>query len=350
MQHPFALQFFKLAQDILQFVQPVLLSQLIDFIESYCSDCETQQPSYRGYLIAAGMFFTAIVQTIFLHQYFHRCLVTGMRVRAALATAVYKKSFTLSNDAKQKSTVGEMVNLMQIDAQRLMDLCSYVQIIWSAPIQIVCKFKFLMASFLLPLCEMASKLCMLLDLPLVALLLLYQVLGPAVFTGLAVMLSLIPANAWVANIMKNSQQTQMKAKDKRTKLMDEILNGIKVIKLYAWENSFLQKVRGVRHEELSALKNIAWGGAFQNFSWSCAPFVVSVTSFIFYIVSKCPPCSFTILRTNQPSKKIPMKMIILVEQVPLTSNVAFVSLSLFNLLQFPLTVLPNVIFAIIQAR
>ena len=119
-----------------------------------------------------------------------------------------------------------------------------------------------------------------------AIYLLYGVLGPAVFVGLLVMLSLIPANAWVANKMKDNQQEQMDRKDARTKLMDEILNGIKVIKLYAWENSFIQKVSEVRNAELAALKKIAKGGAFQVFSWSCAPFLVSVTSFAFYIISK----------------------------------------------------------------
>jgi len=131
-------QFFKLAQDVLQFMQPVLLEKLMEFIDSYCDGCDTQQNPYRGYLIATGMFFTAIIQTICLHQYFHRCLVTGMRIRAGLATVVYKKAFTLSNDSKQKSTVGEMVNLMQIDAQRLMDLTSYLHNLWSAPFQIGC--------------------------------------------------------------------------------------------------------------------------------------------------------------------------------------------------------------------
>ena len=33
----------------------------------------------------------------------------------------------------------------------------------------------------------------------------------------------------------------MKAKDKRIKIMNEILNGMKVLKLYAWEKPYMKK-------------------------------------------------------------------------------------------------------------
>jgi hypothetical protein len=54
------------------------------------------------------MFATAICQTMFLHQYFQRCFATGMRVRAALVTAIYQKTLVLSNASRQQSTVGEV--------------------------------------------------------------------------------------------------------------------------------------------------------------------------------------------------------------------------------------------------
>ena len=56
------------------------------------------------------------------------------------------------------------------------------------------------------------------------------------------MILMIPLNGVVATKMKKYQITQMKDKDRRVKLMDEILNGIKVLKLYAWERSFQGQV------------------------------------------------------------------------------------------------------------
>lgn len=50
------------------------------------------------------------------------------------------------------------------------------------------------------------------------------------------------------------QEVQMKFMDGRIRLMNEILNGIKILKFYAWEKAFLEQVLGHREKELKALK------------------------------------------------------------------------------------------------
>ena len=42
----------------------------------------------------------------------------------------------MSSSARKESTVGEIVNLMSVDAQRFMDLTTYINMLWSAPLQI----------------------------------------------------------------------------------------------------------------------------------------------------------------------------------------------------------------------
>ncbi|CAJ0833896.1 2770_t:CDS:2 [Entrophospora sp. SA101] len=173
------------------------------------------------------MFLTALLQTVFLHKYFQLCFTTGMRVRAGLISAIYQKSLNLSNSARQKSTVGEIVNHMSVDAQRFMDLCTYLHIIWSGPLQIF-----------------------------LALYLLYETMGASIFAGVGVMLMMLPVNAFLAGKMRTLQKKQMVNKDERIRLMNEILNGIKVIKLYAWESAFLRKIFHVRNDlELETLKS-----------------------------------------------------------------------------------------------
>ncbi len=71
----------------------------------------------------------------------------------------------------------------------------------------------------------------------------------------------------------------MKHKDSRIKLMNEVLNGIKVLKLYAWELSFQDKILAIRNMELSVLKKAAYLNAVSSFTWACAPFLVSVPTF-----------------------------------------------------------------------
>lgn len=70
------------------------------------------------------------------------------------------------------------------------------------------------------------------------------------------------------------QVAQMKSKDSRIKLMNEMLNSIKVLKLYAWELAFKDKVSEIRAHELRVLKKAAYLGAMSTFTWVCAPFLV----------------------------------------------------------------------------
>jgi ATP-binding cassette subfamily C (CFTR/MRP) protein 1 len=229
----------KLAQDLLTFVSPQVLKLIINFVER-------DDPLWKGIFYACLLFGVAAIQTLFLAQYFNRMFLVGLRIRTALISAIYRKALVMSNSAKKESTVGEIVNLMAVDAQRFMDLTTYLNMIWSAPLQIGLAIYFLWA-----------------------------ILGPSVLAGLAVMIILIPVNGVIANKAKNLQIKQMKNKDERVKLMNEVLNGIKVLKLYAWEPSFEQQVLKIRDKEIKVLKDAAYLNAGTSFIWSCAPFMVS---------------------------------------------------------------------------
>jgi ATP-binding cassette subfamily C (CFTR/MRP) protein 1 len=77
------------------------------------------------------------------------------------------------------------------------------------------------------------------------------------------MILMLPVNFYIAGKQKEVNKVQMVNKDERTKLMDETLNGIKVIKLYAWETPFLKKITTVRNRELDNLKRIGYLSAAQ---------------------------------------------------------------------------------------
>ncbi|NXU75315.1 MRP3 protein, partial [Oreotrochilus melanogaster] len=280
--------FFKLIQDLLSFVNPQLLSVLISFIKN------KDAPAWWGFLIAALMFICAVLQTLILHQHFQYCFVTGMRLRTGITGVIYRKSLVITNSAKRSSTVGEIVNLMSVDAQRFMDLVTFLNMLWSAPLQIF-----------------------------LALYFLWQTLGPSVLAGVAVMVLLIPFNSAIAMKTRAFQVEQMRHKDSRIKLMNEILGGIKVLKLYAWEPSFSEKVLEIRKNELQVLKKSAYLNSLSNFAWVSAPFLVALTTFAVYV--------------SVDEKNI------------LDAEKAFVSLSLFNILKFPLSMLPQVIGNIAQA-
>ena len=67
--------------------------------------------------------------------------------------------------------------------------------------------------------------------------------------GLAVLLILLPLNAIVWTIMENFQSKQMIMKDERVRVITEIMAGIKVLKLFSWEESFINKI-GIFQQEV----------------------------------------------------------------------------------------------------
>ncbi|KAH8238063.1 hypothetical protein KR026_002357 [Drosophila bipectinata] len=272
----------KLFTDCLTFAQPQVLSLIISFVEDQEKD---KQPEWKGIMYSVLLFVLAAAQTFILGQYFHRMFIVGLRIRTALINAIYRKALRISNSTKKESTVGEIVNLMAVDAQRFMELTTYLNMIWSAPLQIG-----------------------------LALFFLWQQLGPSVLAGLAVMIILIPVNGVIASRIKTYQIRQMKYKDERVKLMNEVLSGIKVLKLYAWEPSFEKQVLDIRDKEIATLRSTAYLNASTSFLWSCAPFLVSLVTFATYVLTS---------EANQLS----------VEKV-------FVSLALFDIMKIPLTVLP----------
>lgn len=73
---------------------------------------------------------------------------------------------------------------------------------------------------------------------IVVMVLLYQQIQWACFIGLALMFLLAPVTATVAKNLAMLRRSTVQWTDKRTGLMGELVNGIRVVKFYAWEVPF----------------------------------------------------------------------------------------------------------------
>ncbi|CAL8085482.1 unnamed protein product [Calicophoron daubneyi] len=278
----------KLAHDILVFANPTLLKFLLRYLQHGQSE-----PAWHGYFYAISMVLVAGSQTLILQRYFRDVNFIGMHMRTAISSAVYRKSLYLSNTARRESTTGQIINLMSSDAQQFTYLMPYVNILWSGPFQIV-----------------------------VAVVLLWDELGPSVLAGIAVLLLLLPLNIFVARKSKSVQEKKSQIADTRIKTISELLNGIRVIKLYAWEPSFMKVINRQRDQEMVYLRRFTYLHAI-SFLWNCAPFLVAICSFGVYVMVS--------------------------EENVLDAQRAFVSLSLFNILRFPLFMFPMVTSSLVQA-
>ena len=151
--------FIKLVHDLLLFVSPILLDKLISFIK------DKEQNIQVGLFYTFLLFLTSLIQSFALQHYFHRMFIVGARIRTSVMNIVYKKSLRLSTSARKQATVGEMTNLVSINAQTFAELTTYLNILWSAPLQIT-----------------------------ICIVMLWQSLGVAAVVGVSLSFVLIPLN------------------------------------------------------------------------------------------------------------------------------------------------------------
>ncbi|XP_074596227.1 multidrug resistance-associated protein 1-like [Brevipalpus obovatus] len=278
----------KLAYEIIQFFIPVLLKYLIQFVES-----SGKQPLWHGLAISFAMFLVSTMKTLLENLYFYFTATIGMKSIGLSTAAIYNKSLNLSGKARKHTTTGAIVNLMSVDTKRIRDAIPNINFAWSSPMTI-----------------------------LFSVYLLYNELGYSALVGFTVMLLIIPVNVLVASNTKRMQAKSMRKKDERVKFLNEIINGIRIIKYYAWEGSFMDKIGKLREEELQHLRNILYLNTGSRLVSTCAPVIVSIVTFSFYVM---------------------------IQGEVLTAQKAFVSLTLFNILRTPLLTIPRFISSFITA-
>ena len=279
--------FLKLIHDLNVFVGPIVLHGLIQFLRSPASEAIK-----HGLMLTAAVTVSQTIMSFCLRHYFFKCYLTGLRMRTAIVIAIYKKALLLSSGERQGRTVGEIVNLMTIDAQRIQDITTYGHAIWYSFVQIVLAIYFL-----------------------------WQQLGPSCLGGVAVILVMVPLNKTVAGWMGRLQKKLMAARDHRVDVNSEVLSSMKVIKLQAWEDSFKKRILALRDLELKRLMHYVLLNAFSIMLWTAVPLLVALATFAAYTFS-----GHSLDVAN-----------------------ALTALALFDILRFPLFMLPQVINNFVEA-
>lgn len=283
---------YEAGDSLLNFVQPQLLRLLIVFIGDRVQDKDV--PVLKGVLICFCMFAVTLLQTAMNNQYVLRVLNVGLGCRSSLTSLIFQKSLKLSSYSRSQRSTGDIVNLISIDAARIQTCAQEISTVIIAPTELV-------------LCIYS----------------LYQILGNAAFAGVAAIILVAPIKTVIVRYMKRLNKEQMKLKDNRNRITNEILVSMKSIKLYAWETPMLNRLLDARNnKELKNLRKIRGINQIAVLIWITMPFLVSFatfSSFAFFL------------------------------KTPLTSDIVFPALALLNILSRPMLQLPSVINYITEA-
>ncbi|KAI2474095.1 ATP binding cassette (ABC) transporter subfamily C member [Diabrotica virgifera virgifera] len=217
---------------LIKTLQPLVLAELLKYFD------KTQKydmfGEYSGWILGTATVFLAF---IFALSYHHSTLGSqriGMRARAACSALVYRKLLKLSQASLNKTPGGKLVNLLSNDLQRFDIASMYLNFIWVMPFQ--------------------AAICFYI---------MYRSVGIAALAGTAFMLfEGIVMQGYLSRLQGTLRSKIAEKTDFRVKLMNELVAGIKVIKMYAWENYFAKVVETARTKEL---KNIATTSQIRGF-------------------------------------------------------------------------------------
>ena len=226
-------------------------------------------------------------------QNYQRGRRISTRVRAALIILLYKK--TLSVDlCALGGGVGAVNNLISVDVSEVEELACFAQMLWSSVFE--------------------STVCMCL---------LFIVLGPAALGGICVMLVAIPMGSYGTIKLDNCQRNLLKDKDNRISVVQEAIQGIRIVKWFAWEEQFMEKICQARSKEISSLRSYLIFDALLRINWGLVPTLVGLVSFLVH--------TMVLGKSLSPAE-------------------GFTSILLFNLLRWPLTTFPDMVNSLVRAR
>ncbi|KAJ3319360.1 hypothetical protein HDV06_006387 [Boothiomyces sp. JEL0866] len=249
------------------------------------------------WVYALAMFTFAIIRSFADGQTYFLGRRMGIRIRSVIISLVYNKS--LKKIKNHEKDAGKIMNLMSVDSAKILEVCCYLMYLWSTPLQIM-----MIVGYLLYIAGWAGALG----------------LG-GTFDINSVMIVMLLFTGLVGKLIVTTQTNLMKKSDARVTAANELLQSIRIIKFFAWEKRFQQKLFEFRKTELGAL-------------WD---FLLTSNTYKIMMIVTPIMVSFVTFASMTYSGK------------PLSVSTAFTCLSIFQTLQRPMYIIPDIIVRVLES-
>uniref|UniRef100_K1QRD7 Multidrug resistance-associated protein 4 n=1 Tax=Magallana gigas TaxID=29159 RepID=K1QRD7_MAGGI len=221
----------------IRIVQPYLIGRIISYFQPRTTLSQTEV-----YIYATVVVVSHILQLIVNPKYYFNSQHIALKMKVALASLIYRKILKMSSWSKHSTTSGKIINHLSTDLEKFSYTIESFHFCWLGPLEIV-----------------------------VILYLLYQQIGLINLLTLTIILVLLPLQVMMGWIYGKLRMKIGAAGDKRIHLMNQIISGMRVIKMYCWEKPFSEIVFNIRGLEVSEIwkANIAKSinmGLFQSAS------------------------------------------------------------------------------------
>jgi ABC-type multidrug transport system fused ATPase/permease subunit len=233
--------------------QIIFLRRLITFVESVQKVGTAEADYVQGVVAAVMISVCCALQPIAINNQFVWSFRVGLRAKAGVASVVWRKAVRLSPSGTNNRAGGisSLVNLVETDTQRLIDAFRYSHFLWSG---------------LVELAVVTTMLCL--------------ENGPVALVAMSILFVAVPVQAVFAKRVGRIQRRAVVHTDMRTRLMNEVLSGIELIKTNAWELPFASKMAGVRGAEVGELRKSEMLKAWNLAVFQAAPLLAACVLFV----------------------------------------------------------------------
>jgi ATP-binding cassette subfamily C (CFTR/MRP) protein 4 len=168
-------------------------------------------------------------------------------------TFLYDKALKLSKQSLTQVSTGQVINIISSDVERFVHSAPYFPFFLVAPAHAG-----------------------------VTTWLMWDIIGVWSLCGLALVLLSLPIHMVASKATAKLRTKTAQQTDKRVKIMSEVLSGMRVIKMYAWEKAFSRIIDAIRAKEISFLKrsNYIKGSTLSFFF--CASALTTFVTFVPY--------------------------------------------------------------------
>ncbi|CAG9863581.1 unnamed protein product [Phyllotreta striolata] len=225
-------RFFDQRQRNQTVVQPLILGQYLSY---YNENSIISQE--EAYYYAAGVVLCSLISVLCIHPYMLGVCHIGMKMRVACCSLIYRKALRLSKASLGETTAGQVVNLLSNDVNRFDLAVLFAHHLWIGVLEtVICTY------------------------------FMYLEVGIAAVVGVCVLVSFVPLQMYIGKRISVLRLRTALRTDERVRLMNEILSGIQVIKMYAWEKPFAHLVAQARKREIQFIRNTSFlRGIFLSF-------------------------------------------------------------------------------------
>ncbi|NWR10247.1 MRP4 protein, partial [Paradoxornis webbianus] len=244
---------FTMIEETLKVIQPIFLGKIINFFEK--DDPSNEVALNSAYCFAGALSVCTLILAIMHHLYFYHVQRAGMKLRVAMCHMIYRKALRLSNVAMAKTTTGQIVNLLSNDVNKFDQVTIFLHFLWAGPLQAVA-----------------------------VTVLLWMEIGPSCLAGMAVLIILLPVQTCIGRLFSSLRSKTAALTDVRIRTMNEVISGMKIIKMYAWEKSFAELVNGLRRKEIAMVMRSSYLRGLNLASFFVASKITVFMTFLAYVL------------------------------------------------------------------